>query len=148
MRVDRTTLVHAGATDVVRYLCDPRQVLGGWPSMDYQLTPADPAAPDTQRYRVSSRTTRAAWIVAVRTLSSGLSVEVAFGREGEPPQGRFRYDLEPVGSGTSMRCVGEVRMSPVVRLMNALLRRSLNAPDPSLDTRVAHWLAANPDPRP
>lgn len=145
MRVDRITLIHAPASDVIRYVSDPRQALGGWPSMDYELTPADPADPAKRRYRVSSRTTNANWIVDVRTLVLGLSVEVEFGREGKPPQGRFRYDVEPVALGTSLRSVGEVRMSPLVRLANILFGKTLDAPDPNLDSRVTQWLAANPD---
>jgi uncharacterized protein YndB with AHSA1/START domain len=146
MRVQRTYLIHAPASDVIRYVSDPRQ-LRGWPSaMDYQLTPDDPSEPGRRRYGVSSRTTHGIWIVDVRAVAPNRTVRVEFGREGKPSQGWFRYDLEPVASGTSLRTVGEVRMNPLIRLANALLARRLDVPDPDLDSRVQRWLAANPDP--
>ena len=115
--------------------------------MDYELTPVEPSDPESRRFRVSSRTTRAAWIVDVRTIVAGRSVRVEFGREGRPPQGWVRYDVEQMPRGTSLRTVGEVRMSPLLGLLNTVLGRSLDRPDPELDARVARWLAENPDPR-
>lgn len=147
MRVDRTALVHASASDVVRYVSDPRHVLKGLPSLEFQATPDDPSDPSRRRYRVSSRTTRAAWIVDVRTVVANRTVQVEFGREGKPSQGWFRHDMKPVASGTSLRTAGEVRMNPLLRLANALMGWSFDAPDPQLDRRIQRWLAANPDPR-
>ena len=147
MRVDRTVLIHASATDVVRYLCDPRHVLSGLPSLEFEATPNDPSEPSFRRYRISSRTTRATWIVVVRRVAADRTVEVVFGREGKASQGWFRHDLEPVASGTSLRTAGEIRLNPLLRLGNALLGRSLNNPDPDVDRRVQRWLAEHPDPQ-
>jgi hypothetical protein len=115
--------------------------------MEFQAIPEDPSEPGRRRYRMCSRTTRATWIVDIRTVVADRTVQVEFGPEGKPSRGSFRYDLEPVASGTSLRSIGEVRINPLLRLANALMGTSLDNPDPDLDRRVQRWLAANPDPR-
>ena len=152
MRLDRTVLVHASTSDVFRYLSDPRHVLSGLPSLKFQSTPEEPSELGRRRYRLSSRTTRATWIVDVRTIVANRTVHIEFGREGRPSQGWFRHDLEPVASGTTLRSTGEVRMNPLLRLANALMGRSVDSPDRDLDRRVERWLArreasAQPDSR-
>src|SRR5712691_3640559 len=107
MRADRTVLVHASPSEVIRYLSDPRHVLSGLRSMEFQAIPEDRSEPGRRRYRLSSGTTRATWIVDIRTVVAGRTVQVEFGREGKPSQGWFRHDLEPVASGTSLRSTGE-----------------------------------------
>jgi hypothetical protein len=119
-------------------------VLNAWPAVKLDLEGL-PLEPGHQRYRFSSRTTRAQWIVDVRTLVADRRLRTEFGRVGESPQGWAEYDLEPGPEGTTVRSRGEVRVNRLLAAVNALLGRHLENPDRDLDGRVQRWLAANPD---
>jgi hypothetical protein len=146
MHFDRTVLVHASATEVARYLSDPRNVLSAWPlPLRLEVVHESPSEPGDRRYRLSSTVTRDTWIVTVRTLVADGRLGIEFGREGSPSQGRIQYDLEPRPDGTLLRSSGEFRMSRLLAAVNAVLGRHPDHPDPDTDARVQRWLAAHRD---
>jgi hypothetical protein len=148
MRFERTSHVNVSASDLCRYVSDPRNTLSGWPAMKVELVDGSPIEPARQLYRLSSRTNRDGWIVDVRTLAADRGVRIEFGRVGEPSRGWIQFDLEPGADGTTMRSTGEIRMGRLLRAINALRRPDPEDPDRDLDIRVQRWLTAHPSREP